>query len=232
MEKINVALSVFVLGLLACTAPAQAAPVEAEVDLFELHLGDGDEHFTFDSTVTAGSDTDRIVLKASGGSDVGPLIDNVQLEALYARTLSDSVTVMAGMRQDVREGSDLTFASVAVDVAVTDWLAAEHFLYLSESGNVIGSAQALASLPLSASISIEPRLNINWSAQDIPGEDTGGGVTDIQAAVRLRKTLLPHVEAYAGAIHERLLGRTRVIALAAGDRGSVNRVIVGMAVRF
>lgn len=232
MEKIRAALSVLAPALLACAAPAQAAPVEAEVDLFELHLGDGDEHFTFDSTITAGSDTDRLVLKASGGSDVGPLIDNVQLEALYARTVTGSFTVMAGMRQDVREGSDLTFASVAFVVGITDWLEAEHYLYLSERGNVIGSGQALASVPLSPSISIEPRLNINWSAQDIPGEDTGHGVTDIQAAVRLRKTLLPHMEAYVGAIHERLLGRTRAIALAAGDRGSVNRAIVGMAVRF
>lgn len=232
MQKIRSTLSIFALGLSACATPAFAAPVEAEIDLFEMHLGNGDEHFTFDSTVTAGSDTDRIVLKASGGSDVGPLIDNIQLEALYARTLDNGMTVMVGMRQDVREGSDLTFASVAVEAGITDWLEAEHFLYLSESGNVIGSAQALASVPLSSSVSIEPRLNVNWSAQDIPDEDTGHGVTDIQAAVRVRKTLMPHVEAYVGAIHERLLGRTRAIALSAGDRGSVNRAIVGLAVRF
>lgn len=221
-----------VLGLCAGAVPAQATTVEGEVDLFELHVGDGDEHFTFDSALSAGSDTDRFEMRASGGSDVGPLIDNVQLEALYVHNVSDKFTLLAGYRQDVREGEDLSHGSLAAVLAPVDWLELEHFFYLSERGDLTGSGQVLGSFPLSESVTFEPRLNVNWAAQDIAQEDSGHGVTDIQAAVRVRKTVVQHVEVYAGAIHERLLGKTRAIAVANGDRGSINRAIVGLALRF
>lgn len=232
MEKIKATLSACALAATGFATPAFAAPVEAEIDLFELHIGDGDEHFTFDSAISAGWDADRFELRASGGSDVGPTIDNVQLEALYVHNFSDKFTVLAGIRQDVRPGRDLGHASLAFVVLPVDWLELEHFVYLSEDGNLIGSGQVLASLPLSESLAAEPRLNINWSAQTIPQEDVGNGVTDVQAAVRVRKALGPHLEAYAGAIHERLVGQTRSIANAGGNRTRANSVIVGAAYRF
>nr|WP_246386057.1 copper resistance protein B [Novosphingobium hassiacum] len=211
------------------SSPALADPIEAEIDLFELHVGDGDEHFTFDSAISTGSDTDRFELRASGGSDVGPTIDNVQLEALYVHNFSDSFTALVGARQDVRPGSDLAHVSAAFVVLPVEWLEIEHFFYLSENGNLIGSGQLLASIDASDGVTVEPRLNINWAAQTIVDESVGSGVTDIQAAVRVRKSLGPHLEAYAGAIHERLLGKTRMIATADGGRSSVNRVIIGAA---
>lgn len=182
----------YALPLLASilfASPALADPVEAEVDLLELHVGDGDEHFTFDSALSVGSDTDRFEVRASGGSDVGPLIDNVQLEALYVRNVSDKLTLLAGIRQDVRGGEDLTHGSFAFVVTPVDWL-------------------------------------------EIEQENSGHGVTDIQAALRVRKTLTPLLEVYGGAIHERLVGKTLDIARAGGTRGRITRGIVGMALRF
>lgn len=225
----------YALPLLASalfTAPALADPLEAEVDLFELHIGDGNEHFTFDSAVSVGSDTDRFELRASGGSDVGPLIDNVQLEALYVHNASDKLTLLAGVRQDIRGGSDLRHGSFAVVVTPVDWLEIEHFFYLSERGHLIGSGQLNFTLPLSDTVTAEPRLNVNWAAQDISQESVGRGVTDIQAALRLRKTLTPLLEIYGGAIHERLVGRTFDVARANGTRGRVTRGILGLALRF
>lgn len=232
MEKIKATLSACALAATGLATPAFAAPVEAEIDLFELHIGDGDEHFTFDSAISTGSEADRFELRASGGSDVGPTIDNVQLEALYVHNFSDKFTVLAGVRQDVRDGRDLGHASLAFVALPVEWLELEHFFYLSEGGNLIGSGQLLASLPLSESVTAEPRLNLNWSAQTITQESVGHGLTDLQAAVRVRKSIGPHLEAYAGAIHERLVGQTRSIASAGGNRTRVNRVIIGTAYRF
>lgn len=171
--------AVALLVSLLLVPPALADPVEAEVDLFELHVGDGNEHFTFDSAVSVGSDLDRFEVRASGGSDVGPLIDNVQLEALYVHNVSDKLTLLAGARQDVRAGEDLTHGSFAFVVAPVDWLEVEHFFYVSERGDLIGSGQILASFALSGTVTAEPRLNINWAAQDIEQESVTSGITDL-----------------------------------------------------
>ncbi|MGV3513375.1 MAG: copper resistance protein B [Novosphingobium sp.] len=97
---------------------------------------------------------------------------------------------------------------------------------------LIGSGQILTSFSLSDTVTAEPRLNINWAAQDIEQESVASGVTDLQAAVRVRKTLTPLLEIYGGVIHERLIGGTLAIAKAGGSRGRITRGIAGIAFRF
>ncbi|MCF8710393.1 copper resistance protein B [Rhizorhapis sp. SPR117] len=79
---------------------------------------------------------------------------------------------------------------------------------------------------------LEPRLGLGWSAQAIPGEDLGRGLTDIEASLRLRRSLGKDFNIYAGVVHERLVGFTRTIAVSAGDPSRVTRAIVGLGFSF
>jgi hypothetical protein len=54
----------------------------------------------------------------------------------------------------------------------------------------------------------------------------------MELTARLRRPLLPGVDVYLGATHERLLGGTRDIAVAAGDRGNVTLLVVGGGISF
>jgi copper resistance protein B len=211
---------------------AQAQEISAEVDLLEMHVGSGEDHFVFDGELGVGGERHGVTFKLAGGSDVGPRIDEVTGQALYTFTPRENVSLMAGVRHDFREGSDLTHGVLAVTADIGEIVSAEHFLFLSQDGDVTGEAMALVALPLAASLTLEPRAELAWSAKAVPEEELGSGVTEVALSVRLRRQIGPVVNVYVGVTHERLVGDTKRIAIAQGDRGHVNRAVIGAGFAF
>ncbi|WP_170235006.1 copper resistance protein B [Croceicoccus sediminis] len=210
-----------------------AQAISVEVDRFELQAGEGDDPFLFDSTASIGSDSVAAVFKAEGGHEDSRLdVQEVESKAMIAFMPTDGTTLMAGVRHDFRRGSDLTFATLAIEQSLGSLLEGEHYLFLSEDGDVTGAAQVLAGLPVMPSLTLEPRFVVSWSAQEIAEEDTGSGVTDVELSVRLRQAIGPIFNVYVGAMHERLVGNTRDIARANGDRANVTRALVGAGLSF
>ncbi len=153
-------------------------------------------------------------------------------QALYAFRPRESVALMAGLRHDFRKGRDLTLGALAVTADLAEIISAEHFLFVSEHGDVTGEAMVLAALPLTGSLTLEPRAELAWSAQQIEDDELGSGATEMSLSVRLRQAIGPMFNVYVGATHERLLGDTKRIALAKGDRGHVNRAVIGAGLAF
>lgn len=221
------------LALCLVSAPALAqVPLELEVDLLEVHLGKGDDHLLFDSTLTAGEGSNQFLLKLAGGSDTRTGFDDLEVQGLYSRSLSPSAQLHLGVRHDTRPGSDLTHGVAGLVVELRPGLDAEHYFFVSQDGNLTGAAQLVWGLDIAADFVLEPRLALGWSAQAIPGEDLGHGLTDIEASLRLRRSLGESLNAFAGVVHERLIGSTRAIALTAGDPSRVTRAVVGLGLNF
>ena len=220
------------LLMMVCPLEARAQELSGEVDLFELHFGQGNEHFVFDATLNAGGERQGVTLKLEGGSEVGPRIHEVTGQALYTFRPGESTSLMVGLRHDMRGGRDLSHAALAIEQGLGEILSAEHYLYVSQHGDVTGSASVVAGVPLMPSLTLEPRADLGWSAQRIDEEEIGSGVTDVEFSVRLRRAIGPLFNVYVGAIHERLVGDTKRIALANGGRGHVNRLVIGAGVAF
>ena len=89
-----------------------------------------------------------------------------------------------------------------------------------------------ASWPLAKRLTLEPRLEFGWAGDDVPAEALGAGITDLAGSIRLRRALGEHADIYVGYVHERLVGKTRSIAIAAGDEPQVNRAVIGVGLRF
>lgn len=215
--------------------PANAfakAPVELEVDLLEVHLGKGDNHLLLDSTLTLGEGADQALIKMAGGSETRTSFDDFEVQALYSGAVSDKVALHFGARHDMRAGSNLTHAVAGLVAEVLPGVEVEHYFFVSQEGDLTGAGQILAGFDLTPTLVLEPRLALGWSGQDIPVEDIGGGLTDVEASLRLRQTLTGTLNVYAGVVHERLLGTTRTIAEAAGDPSRVTRAVLGFGFTF
>jgi len=217
---------------LAC-APAIARaerPLSGEIDLLELRAGSGADHIAMESTFTLGRDPDHLVVKIDG-SDGNPVFDSLQVQALYSRKIG-SFSVLAGGRHDFRSSGDLSYASLGVEVTMASWLEGEHYAYLSRDGDLTGAAKLVANWDLARRFRLEPRIQLGWSAQVVPAERLASGLTDLELSARLRRKLNTNFDIYVGAIHRRLLGRTRVLARGAGDGPTSSSVIVGAGFRF
>lgn len=220
------------LGALAA-GPARAEyQTSGLLEMFEMHEGSGDDHFLFNATFVTGGERHGATLMVEGGSDVGPRVDEVTTQALYTLNPQGNQQLLIGVRHDFRPGGDLTHAALGANVTIGSWLSAEHYLYLSRDGDVTGAAQAIVYLQASDAVTVEPRLQLGWAAHDIAREETGAGLSDLTASVRVRRQIGPVFNLYGGVIHERLLGRTLAIARAGGDRGHTTRLVLGIGASF
>ncbi|MCF8709658.1 copper resistance protein B [Rhizorhapis sp. SPR117] len=137
----------FTLGVISAPAAAQV-PLELEVDLLEVHLGKGDDHLLLDSTLTAGAGNDQFLVKLTGGSETRTSFDDLEAQALYSRSLSESAAVHLGVRHDMRAGSNLTHGVAGLVVELLPGFEAEHYFYVSQHGDLTGSAQLLLGVDL------------------------------------------------------------------------------------
>lgn len=202
------------------------------IDLLEMHIGEGEDHFLFDGILTVGGDRHGAALKFEGGSDVGAHVDEVTAQALYTFSPNGSTNVRLGVRNDFRSGSDLTHAALGVEWQITPALSGEHYLWLSKNGDVTGSAMIVASLPVTKALSFEPRVSLGWAAQGVRAEELGAGLGEVELSARLRHQIGPVINVYAGMIHERLVGETLDIAQVQGDNGHVTRAVIGVGMSF
>ena len=79
---------------------------------------------------------------------------------------------------------------------------------------------------------LQPRAEINLSAQDIPELGIGAGVDAIEAGIRLRYEFSREFAPYVGIEQEWKLGGSRSFALAAGEDPSVTNYVVGIRFWF
>lgn len=225
------AVVLLALGLQPAEADAQT-PVELEVDLLEVHLGRGDDHLLLDSTLTLGEGSDQFLVKLAGGSDTRTAVDDVEIQALYSRSLSGTAALHLGMRHDVRAGSNLSHGVAGLVAEIVPGLEAEHYVFVSQHGDLTGGGQILFGAELTPRLELQPRFAFGWSAQDVFAEALGSGLTEVEASLRLRRSLSENFDVYVGAVHERLLGQTRRIALEAGDPARVTRAVIGFGLRY
>lgn len=217
---------------LAFQPASAAAQVALEVDLLEVHLGQGDDHLLLDSALTIGEGTNQFIVEMAGGSETRTAFDDFEVVGLYSRALSETAALRLGVRHDMRAGSDLTYAAAGLTFEPLPGLAAEHMFFVSQDGDLTGGGELILGIDLASRLVLEPRLAFGWSAQAIPAEDLGSGLTDVEASLRLRHALSDSFNVYTGVVHERLLGSTRTIAAAAGDPFRVTRAIVGLGFSF
>jgi copper resistance protein B len=211
---------------------ASAQEFSGEVDLLELHTDFDDVNVVVDATADLRQDSRGLVLKVAGNGDLGPSMDDVEVQALFLQQVGPSTALMGGARYDFRPGRNLAYASAAVTHDFADWISGEAFAYVSEDGDVTGSSEAVAAFELGSGLELEPRVEVSWSAQDVAQEGFAAGLTELSASVRLRRELMPNVNAYVGVIHDRLLSDTREMARAAGDSLQVTRGLVGLGLQF
>ena len=219
-------------GIGTDVATAASLPIRAEVDLLELRIGPGNRHLALESTVTAGADLHQFALKVDGGSDARVAFDWLQFQALWMPQVSSGATLAVGLRRDESKGRDLTYAAAGAELDLAPWLAGEHYFYLSRHGDLTGGAKLSARWPLTKRLTLEPRVQLGWSAQEIPAEKLSAGLTDMQASIRLRRAMCGNADLYVGVLHRRLIGGTYSIARSAGDAVAGTTAVIGMGLSF
>lgn len=202
------------------------------VDLAEIKIADRHTGYKVEADAWFGGDINRLVVKADGEGDFGEAIDGVELKALYSRAIGPYFNLQAGVRQDLGVGPDRTHAVAGIEGLAPYWFEVDGYLYLSTQGEVRASASAEYDQRITQRLILQPKVEFDLSAQDIPELGIGSGLTSAEIGVRLRYEIVREFAPYIGVVHEAKLGPTADFARAAGDNPSSTNLVVGVRAWF
>ena len=220
-------------GLAASRYYGEAAMDEADRDLRREHGGmtyyqflfnlaeyqarKGGDGYRWDGEGWIGGDINRLTLKSEGEGRFGQPLEQAEVQALYSRALDPYWNLQAGVRYDFKPNPSRTYATVGVEGLAPYWFDVEGALFLSDKGDVLGRAEAWYDERMTQFFVLQPRVEANFSAQDVRRDGIGSGLTDLELGLRLRYEKSREFAPYIGVSWERQFGGTARFTRARGD---------------
>ena len=207
------------------------------VDQLELSMGDGRERYLWDAQFWYGGDIDKFWLKSEGEGEFGGDVEAVELQGLWSRAIDPWFDLQAGLRQDFGSGPARTHLVLGVQGLAPYWLEVEGALFLSTRGDVTARFEGEYDLRLTQQLILQPRLETDFSIQDVPELGLGSGLTSAEIGARLRYEIYPRsgpavVAPYVGIQYERAFGDSAEFRRAAGEDRGGWRFLLGLRTWF
>jgi len=201
------------------------------VDMAELQLGDDETAFHWEGEGWIGGDINRFVFKTEGEANEDD-VESAEVQALYSRAIGPYFDLQAGVRYDIEPRPNRVYAVLGFEGVAPYWFETTGALFVSDEGEVSARLEGSYDARLTQRLILQPRGEINFSADDIPELEVGAGVTDVELGLRLRYDITRNFAPYVGVSYETKLGDTADYASAAGEDESDMRFVFGVRVRL
>lgn len=200
------------------------------LETFEARPASGEDVFAFEGRASFGGDINRLALKAE--VEVEDEVHEAEVQALYSRAVTPYFNLIAGVRQDFEPGPSRTYATLGFDGVAPYWFELEGAVFLSHKGDLSARVEGSYDLRLTQKLILEPRVEANLFAQDVPALGVGSGLSDLELGLRLRYAIRPEFAPYVGVHWERKFGDTADFARDHGEGAEDTRLVIGLRAWF
>ncbi|WP_016746479.1 copper resistance protein B [Rhizorhabdus wittichii] len=202
------------------------------LNLFERQFRDGRDGYRWDGQAWFGGDIDRFLLTTEGEATRGEGVEAGEVQALWSHALDPYWNLQAGVRQDVQRGPDRSYATVGVEGLAPYWFDLEARLFLSNKGDLLARFEGHYDQRITQRLVLQPRVEVELSAQDVPESGIGSGLSTIEAGLRLRYEIAREFAPYVGFNWERRFGDTARYARLAGEDVTSKGFVAGIRFWF
>ena len=182
----------------------------------EVRLADDHEAFLWDVQGWYGGDIDKLVIKSEGEGELGGSIEDAEVQALWGHAIGPFFDLQAGVRLDL-EPETRSHLVVGVQGLAPYMFHVDGALFLSDRGDLTARLEGEYDQKITQRLILQPRAELEISAQDIAERGIGSGLTKIETGLRLRYEIAREFAPYVGVGYEAKLGETADIAKAAGE---------------
>lgn len=186
-------------------------------NLAEVQVRRGREGYRWDGEGWWGGDIDRFVVKSEGEAQFGHGARVAEVQWLYSRAIGPYYDLQGGVRQDIGAGVRRTYVSIGVEGLAPYWFETEGTLFVSDKGDMLARAEAWYDQRITQRLVLQPRLELNLAAQDVPEQHIGKGLSTAELGLRLRYEIRREFAPYLGLSWDRKIGRTADYARRDGD---------------
>ncbi len=200
-------------------------------DRIEAQARDGANGYLWDIQGYYGGPTERLWFKSEGEGAFGAAPEDAEVQALYSRAIAPFWDVQAGLRQDLA-GPGTTHAVIGVQGLARYRFEVDAALFVSHRGDVTARIEAEIDQRITQRLILQPRIEVNLAAQDIPVLGTGAGLDQIEVGARLRYEFIREFAPYIGIEQSWRTGRSSDFARARGEDPSTTSFVAGIRFWF
>ncbi|MCG9917409.1 MAG: copper resistance protein B [Phenylobacterium sp.] len=203
------------------------------IDRLELRSADSETHLLWDVGGWSGGDINRFWWKAEGEGDFDSGALEGEVQALFSRAVSPFWDLQGGLRQDlIEDGDDLTHLVLGAQGLAPYWWEVDAAVFLSSKGDLTARVEAEYDQRLTQRLILQPRIEVEASASNIPERGLGAGLTHLEAGLRLRYELAKEFAPYVGVDWSRDLGATADLTRARGGDLTHTVFVIGLRAWF
>lgn len=191
----------------------------------------GETGYVWDAQAWYGGDINRFVLKTEGEGEFGGELEDAEVQALYGRAIGPFFDLQAGVRFDP-EPETRSHLVVGVQGLAPYMFHVDGALFLSDRGDLTARIEGEYDQKITQQLILQPRVELEMSAQDIPEREIGAGLTKIEPGLRLRYEFVPEFAPYVGVEYEAKLGETADLARAEGEDPDGFKLLIGVRAWF
>ncbi|WP_338242447.1 copper resistance protein B [Aurantiacibacter hainanensis] len=203
------------------------------VERLEARLSEGHDAYLWDASVWYGTSLNKAVFKTEGEGEFGNggEIEDAEMQLLWGRAIGPFIDLQAGVRLDVEPDTTAHLALGAAGLAPY-MIHFDAAAFLSDEGDLTARIEAEHDMKLTQRLILQPRVEAELSAQDIPERGVGAGLSKIEVGARLRYEFVPEFAPYIGVEYEAATGRTADFIRDAGDDPDGVAVVAGLRFWF
>ncbi|MBX9659106.1 MAG: copper resistance protein B [Nitrospiraceae bacterium] len=188
--------------------------------------------YRWDGQAWIGGDINRLVLKSEGSGTRRDGPEEAELQALYSRAVGVYTDFQAGVRYDFKPTPSRTYATVGVQTIFPYWFSFEGALFLSSKGELLARLEGTYDLMLTRRLVLQPRVELNFAAQNSPDINVGSGLSDAELGLRLRYEIRREFAPYIGVSYNQKVGRTAYFAHSEGKDPGAVKFVTGIRAWF
>jgi copper resistance protein B len=201
-------------------------------NLAEYQVRRGGNGYRWDGEAWFGGDINRLALKTEGEGAVRGGIDTAEIQALYSRLVGPYFSLQTGVRHDLQPSPTRTYATVGFEGLAPYMFEVGGALFLSDKGGLLGRLEGYYDERITQRLILQPRVELNFSAQNVPENRIGSGLSNAELGLRLRYEIRREFAPYVGVSWDRKLGDTARFYRTAGERGSSPSLVAGIRFWF
>lgn len=202
------------------------------IDQLEARTGPGRSGYLLHAQGWHGGDIHKLWVKTEIEGERGRAPEQAEVQALWSRAVDPWFDLQTGLRVDAGKGPNRTHLVLGAQGLAPYWWEVDGAVFLSTKGEVTARAEAEYDLRITQELILQPRLELDLSAQRIRELGLGTGLTSAEAGLRLRYQVSPQFAPYVGIGYERAFGGTRRLRRAEGERSGGLHASAGLRFWF
>lgn len=201
-------------------------------NLAEYRAVQGRDGYHWDAEGWFGGDVRRLVLKSEGEGAFANGLDSAEVQALYSQAIGPYFNLQAGIRHDFQPDPSRTYAVLGFAGLAPYWFEVEGAVFLSDKGDLLGRLAGYYDQRVTQRFVLQPRVELNFAAQDVPENRIGAGLSSAELGLRLRYEISRQFAPYVGVSYDAKTGTSARFARASGEDPTTTSFVAGLRIWF